>query len=701
MGKSFKIDAFGYEVEIGKFAQQADGAVWLKKGGTVVLATVVSAPSRDFSGFLQLTTDYRELLSAAGKIPGSYHKREGKASDREVLIGRLIDRAIRPLFPEDYLDQVQVIITTYSVDKENAPHHAAFIAASLALVISKIPFLEPVAAVEAARVAGEWVFGPTHPQTIESDVRLMIAGTAEGITMVEGSGNQFLEKEFVDVMFRAHEQIIQLVEWQKSIQAAVGKAKEMPEDKHSLAVWQGRADQFMTDDIIRSVYHEDKVVRNKRLSELQDQFIENFKQEIEENETPTAVINYVFDLILKKKITELIIANNKRVDGRAFDQIRQIAVEVGLLPSVHGSSLFTRGRTQALVSATLGGGQDEQRLESIMQLNPTEDGSFMLHYNFLPFSVGEVKPMRGPGRREVGHGHLAASSFRYVRPSKEAFPYTIRLIADMLESDGSTSMATVCGSTMALMYAGVPLSHMVSGIAMGLLKNSKGDFRVLSDISGFEDQFGLMDFKVAGTENGITAIQMDIKYKGGLTRDIFEKALEQARNGRIFILDIMKKVLAKPNELSPLVPKVVIIKVNTDKIGAIIGSGGKTIREITETTGTLIDIEQDGQVKVFGGPDAQLDRAIAWVKTLAGQIEKGATFAGKIRRIVDFGMFVELVPGLDGLVHVSNIPRAHQRTFGTHYKVNQDVVVQVLDYDETNGRVSLRLVENESPRPAA
>lgn len=691
MGKSFRIEEFGYDIEIGKFALQADGAVLIKKGGTVVLATAVSAPSRDFSGFLQLTTDYRELQSAAGKIPGSYHKREGRASDREVLISRLIDRSIRPLFPENYLDQVQVIITTYSVDKENAPHNMALIAASLALCIAKIPFIEPVGAVEVGRIDGEWIFNPTHSQSIVSDVRLIIAGTAEGITMVEGTAHEISEHEFVDVMFKAHEKIIQIVSWQKSVKDAVGVPKAEQKDLYNIPQWQSRAESYLNHDVVTSVYHEDKVIRNERLDELKKQFGELHALDIEAGKVPKAVIDYVFDHILKVKITELIIELGKRIDGREFEQVRKIAVEVGLLPSVHGSSLFTRGRTQALVSATLGGGQDEQRLESIMPATPAEDGSFMLHYNFLPFSVGEVRPMRGPGRREVGHGHLAASSFRYMLPTKEKFPYTIRLIADMLESDGSTSMATVCGSTMALLHAGVPLHKMVSGIAMGLLKNSNGEFRILTDISGFEDQFGLMDFKVAGTDGGITAIQMDIKYKGGLTREIFEKALAQARVGRSFIMGEMKKVMQQANELSPLVPKVVSFKIHTERIGAIIGTGGKTIREIIEQTGTTIDVEQDGLVKIFGGPESQLDRAVKWVKVLAGQINVGEVFRGKVRRIADFGVFVELVPGLDGLAHSSNLPREIQRSFGRDLQINQEVTVEVLDYDESTGRVSLKL----------
>jgi len=388
----------------------------------------------------------------------------------------------------------------------------------------------------------------------------------------------------------------------------------------------------------------------------------------------------------------MIFKNNRRVDGRDFTTVRPISVEVGLLPCTHGSALFTRGNTQALATVTLGSGQDEQKFDTLMTEDSNE-GAFMLHYNFPPFATGEVKPMRGTSRRETGHGYLARSAFDFLRPTPEAFPYTTRVVVDILESDGSSSMATACATTMALMQAGVPIKKMVAGIAMGLLEKSNGVFVPLTDISGFEDAFGLMDFKVVGTDAGITAIQMDVKYKGGLPREVFEQALAQARTARLHILGEMRKVMTTPNtELSPLVPKVITLNIIPDKIGAIIGSGGKTIREITETTKTSIDIEPDGLVKIFGGPEADIDLAVKWIKTLAGQIEKGAIFNGKIRRIVDFGMFVELVPGFDGLVHISNIPRDLQRNFMQTFKLNDDAKVEVLDHDEATGRTSLKLL---------
>lgn len=692
MVKKYSLPEFGYEVEIGKFARQADGAAWFTQGGTVVLATVSSSPSKDFPGFLPLTVDYREQFSAAGKIPGGYFKREGKSSDREVLTGRFIDRSIRPLFPQQYFDQLQIIATVYSVNKEYAPNVLSIIAASIALTLSKIPFLGPIGAVEMARLNGVWIANPVFSDSQKADARLVVAGTDEGICMVEGSGIELSETEFVDVIFMAHEKIRRLVHWQKEMQAELGAPKEDIKDKYNWNKWHDRIETFLTSEVVKTVNLPDKVHRNEQLDKIRESFIELYKEEVQDSSDTKRVIEYIVDQSMQIKFTELIFSAGKRIDDRAYDQVRPISVEVGLLPFTHGSALFTRGRTQALVTATLGGGDDEQKIESIMDHEP--EGSFMLHYNFPPFSVGEVRPMRGPGRREVGHGYLAASAIRRVLPNNKDFPYTIRIVADMLESDGSTSMATVCGSTMALMQAGVPIKSMVSGIAMGLLKSKDGKFVVLSDISGFEDQFGLMDFKVTGTSGGITAIQMDIKYKGGLSRDIFEAALIQAKKGRIHILGEMQKVMSAPaQELSPLVPKLVTVKVNQDKIGAIIGTGGKVIKEIIAKTNTSIDIDADGLVKIFGAPGADIEMAINWVKTLSGQIEPGAIYQGKVKRLADFGLFVELVPGLDGLVHVSNIPREKQRTFLRDYKVDDMATVEVLEYDESTGRVRLRLIE--------
>lgn len=692
MVRTFKNEEFGFEVEIGKVARQADGAVLLKQGGTVILATAVSAPSKEFPGFLPLTIEYREQYSAAGKIPGGYFKREGKLSDREVLTSRLIDRAIRPLFPYNYFNQLQVLTTVYSVDKDHAPNTISLLAASLALSISKIPFMGPIGVIEVGRVDGRWIFNPKHPEQQKSDMRIVVAGTEEGIVMVEGSTNELSEKDFVDVLFQAHEKIKKLIVWQKEIQQALSYQDTPVEDIYGFEVWKKEVSKFLTQERVQGMYIQDKHERYANLDQMKKEFAAEYQEKIDAAGAPQSVIDYIFNDELQEKLSNLIFVHNKRVDGRDFTTVRPIEVEVGLLPFTHGSALFTRGNTQALASVTLGSGQDEQKFDTLMD-DTSNEGSFMLHYNFPPFASGEVKPMRGTSRRETGHGYLARSSFDYLRPTAEQFPYTTRVVVDILESDGSSSMATACVTTMALMQAGVPIKKMVAGVAMGLLEKSEGVFAPLTDINAFEDAFGLMDFKVIGTDAGISAIQMDVKYKGGLRRDVFEQALEQARVGRLHILGEMRKVMTAPNaELSNLVPKVTTIMINSDKIGAIIGSGGKTIREITETTKTSIDIEEDGLVKIFGGPEADTDLAVKWVKTLAGQIDKGAIFQGKVRRIADFGLFVELVPGFDGLVHVSNIPRDLQRNFAQAIKVNDEVKVEVLDHDEATGRTSLKLL---------
>ncbi len=696
MVKKFKLPDFGFEVEIGKVAQQADGAVWFQQEGTVLLATAVASPSAEFPGFLPLTVDYREHYSAAGKIPGGYYKREGKSSDQEVLTARLIDRAIRPIFPAHFFDQIQVLSTVYSVDKEHTPNILALIASSLALTISDIPFLDPVGAVEVGRIDGKWIINPTYSQSKESDVRLVVAGTHEGICMVEGTANEIGEPEFVDALFKAHEEIKKIVAWQQDIAKEVGKEKRAVDQSIDWSAWQSHVDAFLTPEKVKKTFVEDKFKRAAELDELQQEFLGHAKQYQHEVEVSDRLLLYVFDQVFKQKFTDHVFSVSHRVDDRQFDKVRDISVEVGLLPFTHGSALFTRGHTQALSSVTLGGGQDEQRLESIME-DDAADGSFMLHYNFPPFSVGEVRPMRGPGRREVGHGHLAASSFKYMLPDKEKFPYTIRIVTDILESNGSSSMATVCGSTMAMMQGGIPIKKMVGGVAMGLLRSSKGDIQILTDINGFEDNFGLMDFKVAGTQEGITAIQMDIKHKGGFKREIFTQALDQARTGRLHILGEMGKCMKQPaQEMSELVPKVISFKISNDKIGAVIGSGGKTIREIIDTTKVnSIDIEDDGLVKIFGTPGASLDEATNWVKVLAGQLTVGDRFDGKIKRMVDFGMFVELVPGQDGLVHISSIPREHQKNFQKVYHLDDIVPVEVMDYDESTGRIRLRLLDQK------
>lgn len=679
-------------LKVNEFARQTDGSAWLQHEGTVLLATAVSAPAKDFLGFFPLMVDYREPFASAGKIPGGFFKREGKSSDKEVLTSRIIDRAIRPLFPKDYFNQVQINVTVYSVDKKHAPHTLAALAASVALSVSKIPFMGPVGIAEIGRLDGKWVVNPNYEQSSESDVKIVVVGTKDGICMVEGATNEISEAELIEALFLAHDAVREQVEWQEEIIKVYNPEKEGSNLDIDWNSWEKRCNDFLTNERLQPIFGTAKAERKEVIKKLKEDFATNFEKDLTEEADSRPVIDYILDAQLKERLTAVICEQGKRVDNRSFDQVRSIETKVGLLPFTHGSAVFTRGGTQSLATLTLGSGQDEQRIEDIM--GGDVDGSFMLHYNFPGYSVGEVKPLRPPSRREVGHGHLAASAFRYILPDKEAFPYTIRVVSDILESDGSSSMATVCSSTMAFLNGGVPIKDMVGGVAMGLLKSDNSDFTVLTDITGFEDAFGLMDFKVAGTEAGITAIQMDIKYKKGLPRDVFEKSLAQAKDARLHIIGEMKKVMSKPNEkMSDLVPQVASFKIDSDKIGAVIGSGGKVIRDIIDKTETSIDIEDDGMVKIFGQPGQGMERAVLWVKTLAGQIEKGMVFDGVVRRIADFGIFVELVPGKDGLVHVSAIPREQQRDLDQHYPVNSSIKVEVVEYDKELDRVRLRFVQ--------
>jgi polyribonucleotide nucleotidyltransferase len=700
MTKIFRLDELGYEVEIGKFAGQAHGAAWLKRGGTIVLSTVVTAPTQEFLGFLPLTVDYREQFSAAGKIPGGYYKREGRASDKEILTSRLIDRAIRPLFPVHFFDQVQVLNTVYSLDREHMPQSQALLAASIALTISKIPFLGPVGVVEIARINDQWIVEPTFEQAQQSAFKLVVAGTAEGVCMLEGCFDQVPENELLNAIFFAHETIKKQVEWQLSIAQELGVEKQEVSDEFNWIGWENKITGFLTDDKLAPIFGLNKIERNTFIESLKLAFhteciVPYLAQSLDDTtkkEFSEKKVWYAFDDRFKALLTDLVIRRGKRVDNRDFEQVRQITVEVGLLPFAHGSSLFKRGNTQALTSVTLGSAQDEQRVE---ELTGETHRNFMLHYNFPPFSAGECAPQRGPGRREVGHGYLATSAVKSVLPSKEEFPYTIRIITDILESDGSTSMATTCGAVMAMMNAGVPIKKMVSGVAMGLLKGEgENNYQAITDISGFEDAFGWMDFKVTGGDQGVTAIQMDIKHKGGFSRSVFEIALDQARRGRQHILAEMRKLMTEPSkELSQLVPKIISFKIAPDKIGAVIGSGGKIIREIIEVTKTTIDIEDDGLVKIFATPDALAEKAVRWVKTLAGDIEPGAVYDGLVRRVVEFGIFVELVPGQDGLLHISNFPRDKQKDLVKDYPIDMPLKVRVVDYDSSTGRIRLALAD--------
>ncbi|MCB9492946.1 MAG: polyribonucleotide nucleotidyltransferase [Epsilonproteobacteria bacterium] len=696
MHKAFQAPELGLEVEIGKYARQADGAVWIKAGKNVVLTTAVGAKeAKDFIGFFPLTVEYRERTSAAGRIPGGYIKREGRLSDIEVLTSRLIDRPIRPLFPHFFFNEVQVLSTVYSSDGKFPTSILGMLSASLALTVSDIPFLGPIGAVQASKKDGKWAFNLDHESVENSDSDIVIAGTENGISMVEGHCNNLAEDELIDLLFSAHEVIKKQVAWQVSIQKELGVQKREVTQTVDWAGWKEKIKNALPSNFIEAFFvSPKKAERNKAVQKLYTDLFSTLSAEMNAEGVSSSVVNYLCDEIFKEALPDAIIKKGKRIDDRPFDRVRDITVETGMLPCVHGSGLFQRGETQVLSSLTLGSGQDSQKIETL--IGGSQERCFMLHYNFPPFCTGEVKPIRGVGRREIGHGYLAETSFLNVLPSQEEFPYTVRSITDVLESNGSSSMASVCATTMALMDAGVPIKDMVGGIAMGLVKSSTGDYQVLTDILGTEDGFGLMDFKVTGTKSGIMAFQLDIKDKVGLPREVLVKSLEQARAARLHILEKMSAVMDAPRkEVSPLAPRVFSFKIPQDKIGAIIGPGGKNIKEIIAQTDTQIDIEDDGLVKIYSKDGESLKKAERWVRILAGDIEVGSTFEGIIRRFADFGLFVELVAGKEGLVHVSSIARDKQRTIDQEYKVGDPLTVKVTAYDKETGRIRLVAPELE------
>jgi polyribonucleotide nucleotidyltransferase len=690
MQKTFKLESAGLEVEIGKYAKQADGAVWIKSGNNIVLSTVVATKEpKDFMGFFPLTVEYREKTSAAGRFPGGFIKREGRLSDHETLICRLIDRPVRPLFPSSYFNEVQLISNVFSYDGKFPTDILALIGSSLALTLApNIPFLGPIGAVQACKVDDKWVFNSSYQDLLKTKSHMVIAGTKDGICMVEGYANNISEEDLVQLLFDAQVLIKEQVEWQLKIKQELGiQDKEIIADIDWSSL-EKRVEGFFASDFAKIIFADTKVSRDEAMSKLQDDLLKHFEKDIEEGIVSKSVISYLFKKLLTEKLPDLIIEKGVRVDGRKFDEVRAISTEVGNLPCAHGSSLFTRGETQALASITLGTAQDVQVVEHLA--GGTIEKRFMLHYNFPPFSTGEVRMLRGVGRREIGHGYLAEKSFANVLPDHADFPYTIKSVSDVLESNGSSSMATVCATTMAMLDGGIPISDMVSGIAMGLIKDSKGKFQVLTDILGMEDALGLMDFKVTGTDKGIMAVQMDIKAKSGLTKDILQQALAQAKDGRFHILGKMREILTESrNKLSDFAPRILTFKVPIDKIGGIIGPAGKTIKEIIAKTETQIDINDDGTVNIYSKDGESGQKAKAWVELLIGNIQVGSVYKGKIRNFTDFGIFVELVPGKDGLIHVSQIDRELKMNLQQKYKVGDILEVKVLSSDSDTGRIAL------------
>jgi polyribonucleotide nucleotidyltransferase len=683
-------------IESGRWARQAGGAAVVRYGESVVLVTAcVTENPRPGIDFLPLVVDYVEKTFSVGKIPGGFFKREGRLSEFEVLTSRMIDRPIRPLFPKGFYNEIQVIATVLSADKENDTGILALIGASAALSISEIPFIGPIVGARVGRIDGELVVNPRIPDLERSDLNIFVAGSRDAILMVEGEANEVSEEEVLDAILFAHRSMAPVLDLQERMAREIGKEKRAFEKK-ILAEEDLRKIASIAEGPLAEAYGiRVKQDRRKRIEEVAESVRSSFTDE--ERAEKGTLIAEALKSLEKKIVRGMILREKKRIDGRGLRDIRPITCEVGVLPRTHGSAVFTRGETQALVTATLGTSQDEQRIDSI--LGDTTK-AFMLHYNFPPFSVGEVKMLRAPARREVGHGALAERAVTKVLPKNVDFPYTVRVVSEVLESNGSSSMATVCGASLAMMDAGVPTSGAVSGIAMGLIKEGDG-IAVLSDILGDEDHLGDMDFKVAGTKNGVTAIQMDIKI-GGVSRDILLSALQQAREGRLHILGRMNAALETHRpELSPFAPRIYVMMVKTDKIREIIGPGGKIIRGIQEQTGVKIDIEDDGTVKIAAVDADSARAAISIIEGITQSAEVGKVYQGRVRKIMDFGAFVEIFPGTDGLLHVSQISK-HRVNAADCFKEGDEVTVRVLEVDRDGKiRLSHKEFEEEGRFPEA
>jgi len=676
-------------IETGVVARQAGGSAVVQYGESVVLVTACGTETpRQGIDFLPLVVDYVEKTFAVGKIPGGFFKREGRLSEYEVLTSRLIDRPLRPLFPKGFYNETQVIATVLSADKENDTGILAMIGASTALTLSDIPFQGPIAGARVGRIDGKFVINPIIPDFARSDLNIFVAGSRDAILMVEGEASEVSEEEVLDAILFAHESLAPILEIQERMREEVGKPKRVFEKKE-LSGEELRKIAEIGEGALRAAYElQVKQDRRKRIDEIAEAIRNAFGEEERVEKAP--LIAAAFKNLEKKIVRGKILSEKKRIDGRGLADVRAIECRVGVLPRTHGSALFTRGETQVLVTTTLGTTQDEQRIDSLLG---DSTKAFMLHYNFPPFSVGEVKMLRAPGRREVGHGSLAERAVTKVLPGEAEFPYTIRIVSEVLESNGSSSMATVCGASLAMMDAGVPTTGAVSGIAMGLIKEGE-QVAVLSDILGDEDHLGDMDFKVAGTAKGITAIQMDIKI-GGVSREILLTALRQAREGRLHILGRMNATLDKARaELSPFAPRIYVMNVRTEKIREIIGPGGKVIRGIQEQTGVKIDIEDDGTVKIAAVDAASAKAAIAIIEGIVQEAQVGKVYEGRVRKIMDFGAFVEIFPGTDGLLHISQISRNRVRAVSDCYKEGDAVTVSVLEVDR-DGKIRLSHKEFE------
>jgi polyribonucleotide nucleotidyltransferase len=677
------IDDRSLSLETGRIAKQADGSCVVRLGDTIVLATACAMREpKEGIDFLPLTVDYRENTYAAGRIPGGFFKREGRPTEKEILTSRLIDRPLRPLFPKGYGNETQIIAFVLSADGQNDPDVLAINGASAALAVSRIPFTNTIGAVRVGRIAGKLSLNPTNKQREESEIDLIVAGTKDAVVMVEAGAREISESVLIDAIFFGHEAIQKIIRGIEDLASRTGVAKpafSVPEPytkeffQAIYKKWEG--------PMLAALTVPGKILSYSRIKDVKKEAVAAVPEENAEERAKTA---RAMDDLVKALTRETILERRERLDGRNFKQIRTITADVGLLPRTHGSALFTRGETQALVTCTLGTSEDTQLVEDYQG---DSEKTFLLHYNFPPFSVGEVKFLRGPGRREIGHGSLARRAIEQILPDDASFPYTIRIVSDILESNGSSSMATVCGGTLCLMDAGVPIKAPVAGVAMGLVTD--GDkFAILSDIAGQEDHYGDMDFKVAGTHNGITALQMDIKIKG-LKRQIVEEALEQAREGRLFILEKMSNALEQPRpNISPYAPRIFTIQIPKDKIRDVIGSGGKTIRGIIEETGCKVDVEDSGRISIASADEAAAMRAIEIIEGLTKDAEIGQMYRGKVRRIEAYGAFVEILPGKDGLVHISELAPYRVRETSDIVKEGDIIPVKVIAIDPM-GKIKL------------
>ncbi len=681
-------------IETGRMAKQADGAVTVQLGGTVVLVTCVcSKEIRQGIDFFPLTVEYQEKTYAAGKIPGGFFKREGRPSEKEILTARLIDRPIRPLFPEDMANDTQVVALVLSSDGENDSDILALNGASMALSISDIPFNGPVGCVRVGSIDGKFVLNPTFEELENSELDLVVTGCEGKIIMMEGVGNELSEEKIEEAVVFAQTYIGEIISLQKDLIKKCGRKK-----REDISIRKVRTDLFgkikeLSSDRLDEINKlNTKEKREEALESLSKELVDKFASEegsIEEWEVKLAIRK-----IEKEAVRKYILGDKKRIDNRDYKEIRPIECTVGFLPRTHGSGLFTRGQTQALCVTTLGTSDDEQLIDA---LEGETQKSFMLHYNFPPFSVGEVRPIRGPGRREIGHGALAERALKPVMPTKEKFPYTVRIVSDILESNGSSSMATVCAGSLSLMDAGIPTKASVAGIAIGLI-TEKDKHILLMDIAGVEDHYGDMDFKVAGTKDGITAIQLDLKIRG-LEKDILKEGLIMAKKARLEILDKMDRVMAKPKgHISDFAPRIVNLKVKLDKIKDIIGPGGRTIKKIIHDTGVTINIEDDGSIQVASADGEAINKALDIIKSLSAEIEPGTIYKGKITRFMNFGAFCEIQPGKQGLIHVSEVTDKFIKDVSTELKIGQEVMVKVIGID-AQGRINLSIKQAREHEP--